>query len=269
MIRNKLMALPVVGIVLALGACANSYDIEKVSAMSVGGDAFASALHQRYSERALFERNEGNWESVRFFNERAYMITTGSVPALQNPSERNLRADNADIAAAYARLSDALKTNAPQQTPDACARAQTWFEHWMEQAEEGHQADHIKDARTAYEKAVEDCSPNAAFIVYFDFNSSQLSATGSATIAAVADAVRAGNAASVELSGHADRAGASDYNTRLANQRVNVVKKALAARGVKASIQAASYGEEKPAVATDDNVRNAENRRVEITISNK
>ena len=262
---------------LFLTACAGNYDIAKVSAMAPSGDAFTQALHKHYGERATFEKGEGDWRSVNFFNTKALTAAGGTVPPLQAPSERALKVDGDYINAAHARLTKALASNAPSASPDACALSQVWLEHWMEQSAEGHQPGHIAAARGAYERAIPDCvgtvpAPVAhmpdGFIVYFDFNSAQLNADGAAVVAQVVSFLKAHPGKSISLMGHTDRAGDSAYNTRLAEKRVETVRAALAASGVGAVRAAAGHGENRLSVMTADGVKNAMNRRVEINVLN-
>jgi outer membrane protein OmpA-like peptidoglycan-associated protein len=74
------------------------------------------------------------------------------------------------------------------------------------------------------------------------------------------------NAKSVVLAGHADRAGASDYNLRLSQRRVAAVRAAIQRAGVDVRFDISSFGEQRPAVQTADGVREARNRRVEVRI---
>ncbi|MBF0248951.1 MAG: OmpA family protein [Alphaproteobacteria bacterium] len=261
------------GVALAvLSGCASNYDIAGVAAMADKGDAFAQALHKRYTERAEFERGEGNWASVNFFNTRAKMAAMGQAVALQAPSERGRKEDQDATAAAYSELSAALNSNAPQMTPDACARAQTWFEHWMEQSAEGHQADDIAEARAGYEAAIPECKPGMAaaapmpepFIVYFDFDSFEVNAKAMEIISMAAAA--ANNAgASVVLIGHADTMGDGDYNMGLSRARVNAVGNAIQEAGVdRMKVKKSHAGETSPQLDKGDQVNERMNRRVEI-----
>lgn len=277
--KTVIKAGAMLGAVAMLSACAGNYDVAGVSAMGDQGDAFASALHKRYSERAEFEVKEGDWQSVSFFNTRAEMAAMGNAPAAQMPSDRALKVEAKDIGQAYTALSAALKTNAPQVAPDACARAQTWFEHWMEQAEEGHQLDHVAMMRAGYEKAIPDCTgkmtmpmakemPMALpepFIVYFTHDSSDLSSANMDLIKRAAAAAKASKATRLVLIGHTDRSGSSAYNQALSRKRVEAVSKTLMDAGVMHDMVTTSFaGETSPQVATDDGMRERMNRRVEV-----
>lgn len=103
------------------------------------------------------------------------------------------------------------------------------------------------------------------FLVFFGFDISAIDRDGSDIVAEVADAFRSSGAARVTLTGHTDRAGASDYNKRLSRRRVEAVRDALVAKGVPAAaITVGPDGEGQPLIDTADGVREAQNRRVEI-----
>jgi len=74
-------------------------------------------------------------------------------------------------------------------------------------------------------------------------------------------------AAEITVIGHTDRVGAVEYNDRLSLQRAERVRGDLLKRGVaERLISVAGRGEREPLVATADNVAEARNRRVEISI---
>lgn len=105
------------------------------------------------------------------------------------------------------------------------------------------------------------------FIVFFGFNSADVTAAGNRVIDdAVATAEKMG-IVDYTVTGHADRAGPDDYNLQLSLRRANAVRDALIARGVKATgISVAGRGEAENAVPTADGVREPKNRRVEIIL---
>ncbi|MCW8914672.1 MAG: OmpA family protein [Magnetovibrio sp.] len=274
--KNVIKASAVVGALAMLAGCAGNYDVDGVSMMADKGDAYAAALHKRYSERAVFEKGEGDWNSVAFFNDRAEMAAMGKASMVQNPADRDLKVDMNPIKMAHINLSSALGSNAPQVTPDACARAQTWYEHWMEQSEEGHQPDHIAAARSGFEEALPECKgekmakvmPMAAMpaplIVYFTHNSSEvMSGANSQIKKAIAAAKKAGVKRAVVI-GHTDRSGSSDYNMMLSKKRAEAVSHQLMMNGIGTKIQSSHAGETSPQEQTDDGVKNRLNRRVEV-----
>ncbi len=272
--------LPAFAGMVLLSACAagtNDWDTAGVAAMKPTGSAFSQALHKRYVERAAFEVSEGDWSSVAFFNSRARMAGEGKAVGVQPVEQRSLKAGVDEIKAAHAKLTAALATNAPEVNPDACALSQTWFEHWMEQQEEGHQADHIAMAKDGYMKAIPQCVgkvvvaplPAKSFQVYFDLNKTDITAEAAKTIAdAVAEAKKRGSKA-IHLVGHADNSGpkGSAYNMQLSAKRADAVKAAMVKKGIDAkAVATAAKGDTSLLVQTPADTRELKNRRVEIVV---
>ena len=82
-------------------------------------------------------------------------------------------------------------------------------------------------------------------------------------------AVNAMGTSALSLVGHADTVGSTGYNQGLSESRARRVSDALIARGVPAgAMTLAGRSENEFAVATGENVREPQNRRVEITLSN-
>lgn len=104
------------------------------------------------------------------------------------------------------------------------------------------------------------------YLVFFDFDRADLSPVASSVVRQAADDARRGRPASIEVTGHADRAGAEDYNRALSLRRANAVKTELVRLGLSdAQISVAGRGESEPLVPTADGVREARNRRVQIS----
>ncbi len=101
--------------------------------------------------------------------------------------------------------------------------------------------------------------------VYFDFDEASLRPDARNTLDKVAREIKKYNPYEVTVSGHADRAGPSDYNVALSKRRAMSVSEALTARGIENRvITSRARGEFAPAVPTEDGVRLQENRRVVI-----
>lgn len=276
-VRKAVIAVALIAPAFLLGACATKFDVDGIAKMQDKGDAFAQALHKRYVERAKFEVSEQDWTSVDFFAGRAEMAANGMTPKPQPPAERKLKVDVSDIKAGHDKLMAALGANAQQKTPDECALAQTWLEHWMEQSEEGWQMDHIAEARKGFETNMPKCvgAPPAPppmanpgpFDVFFGFDSKTLDKEAMATIQKIVDASKAYKPATVTLKGHTDTSGANAYNEALANARTAAVAGALKKGGVVGNVTTSAHGEMMPRVATGDNVKEGKNRRVEVGFS--
>jgi OOP family OmpA-OmpF porin len=105
------------------------------------------------------------------------------------------------------------------------------------------------------------------FIVFFDFDKSNITPEAQKIIEQAAASYKQGNLTRVELTGHADRSGANKYNQALSLRRAKAVEAALAKLGVpQSNIGVTGKGEEQPLVPTADGVREPQNRRVEIVL---
>src|SRR4051812_27890244 len=107
----------------------------------------------------------------------------------------------------------------------------------------------------------------SSFMVFFDWDRSDLSGQAQNTIQQAANAFKSTGAARVTATGHADRSGPDNYNMALSLRRANAVKDSLIRNGVPAgAISVIGKGESQPLVPTADGVREPQNRRVEIVI---
>lgn len=103
-------------------------------------------------------------------------------------------------------------------------------------------------------------------VVYFDYDSSDLSGDDLKALQAHAAYLRQNSQAKVLLAGHADERGTREYNMALGERRANAVQAFLNSNGARSSqLDTVSYGKEKPVNDGHDEAAWAENRRVEIT----
>jgi len=106
-----------------------------------------------------------------------------------------------------------------------------------------------------------------SFMVFFDWDRSNLSQQALATIRQAADAFKQKGNARITATGHTDTSGPEAYNMALSLRRANAVKDALVREGVPAqAITVIGRGEQGLLVQTGDGVREPQNRRVEIVI---
>jgi outer membrane protein OmpA-like peptidoglycan-associated protein len=106
-----------------------------------------------------------------------------------------------------------------------------------------------------------------SFMVFFDWDRSNLSAQALNTIKQAAGAYKTKGSARITATGHTDRSGPESYNMALSLRRANAVKDALVREGVpNTAISVVGKGESQPLVPTADGVREPQNRRVEIVI---
>jgi OOP family OmpA-OmpF porin len=211
-----------------------------------------------------------------------------------------------DLSAARVRLGTAFDLGARERYPNLTARAQAKFDCWIEQQEENWQDDDISSCKTDFEAAmtelesgfdqpiviegnadvpvemteapmvveesmqIEASEPmepeNAMYLVFFNWDSADISAGALNVLDAVADEVAQNTPATINVVGHADTSGPSTYNKRLAFKRANKVRDALVEKGVDpALVMVEARGEKELLVETPDDVREPANRRVNIS----
>mgnify|MGYP000255155498 FL=1 len=106
-----------------------------------------------------------------------------------------------------------------------------------------------------------------SYMVFFDWDRSNLSAQALNTIKQAAQAYKTKGNARITATGHTDTSGSEQYNMALSLRRANAVKDALVREGVPATaITVIGRGEQGLLVPTADGVREPQNRRVEIVI---
>ncbi|HSE77839.1 MAG TPA: OmpA family protein [Alphaproteobacteria bacterium] len=120
---------------------------------------------------------------------------------------------------------------------------------------------------TAAPRAVLPVSLQRNFLVFFDWDRSDLSSEARQAIANAAASAKSGNVARIIATGHADRSGSVRYNQGLSERRAAAVRTELIRLGIPvAQIVIVGKGETAPLVPTADGVREPQNRRVEIVL---
>lgn len=110
--------------------------------------------------------------------------------------------------------------------------------------------------------------PTSEFVVYFEWDRSNLNQAALETIDAAVNRARQCNVGGVVVVGHTDTSGSPTYNEGLSERRASVVRDALVARGIPTgSITTQARGETDLARATADGVREPLNRRTAVTIT--
>ena len=110
--------------------------------------------------------------------------------------------------------------------------------------------------------------PTSDFVVYFEWDRSNLNQAANETIDAAVNRARECNVNGVVVVGHTDTSGSAQYNMGLSERRASVVRDALVSRGMSAgAIQTQATGEADLARPPRDGVRAPLNRRTAVTIS--
>lgn len=104
--------------------------------------------------------------------------------------------------------------------------------------------------------------------VYFDFDSSELAPDAKAALDANVALLQKYPDVKIQIQGHADERGTTEYNMALGDRRANEVKDYLANQGVAPSrVTVVSYGEEAPLDATGGESAWSVNRRAEFVVT--
>ena len=110
--------------------------------------------------------------------------------------------------------------------------------------------------------------PPVSFLLYFETDSAELTSESRAQLPLVRRALTNRPLPIIEIAGHTDTVGSARYNQALSDRRVLAVSAALTdTLGENAAdFRSMSMGERDPAVLTADQVEQAENRRVTVTV---
>ena len=98
--------------------------------------------------------------------------------------------------------------------------------------------------------------------VFFDYDSSALSAEAKATLSAQAAFLASNPAVTITVEGHCDERGTREYNLALGERRATAARDYLVAQGVNAArIKTISYGKERPSFIGSNPYAYSKNRR--------
>ncbi|MGE0859451.1 MAG: OmpA family protein [Gammaproteobacteria bacterium] len=266
-------------------------------AAPAGSAEFTQALARNYQALAEAERQQGDHRDAETYALRAQAAGAGTAVAPDDVAARQPFLKEKHVAAlteARQRLMAGLATTrALEAAPASAARAQTSYDCWLEQATEDLQPADIEACKQSFMTAmteVENASQPVAeaspppppapppepapqveegpskFLVFFDFDRSEITAAANEVLESFRATFEQHPDASVVATGHADTSGSDRYNMRLSQRRAEAVRAALARMNVpRDRIETRARGESEPLVATDDGVREPQNRRVEIT----
>jgi peptidoglycan-associated lipoprotein len=182
------------------------------------------------------------------------------------------------VALAISAVTTTACKKKPVVAPTPAPVAPTINQDSIDAAERARKAAADAAARAAAEKAAaeaaarlaaEIAAAKAAFAVpvYFDYDKSDIRDDQKATLEAKIPIFQANADMRIRVAGHTDNRGSDEYNLALGQRRAAEVKQYLIARGIAADrIDVVSFGEERPAVAQDNEDAWAKNRRDEFEI---
>jgi len=105
------------------------------------------------------------------------------------------------------------------------------------------------------------------FVVYFDFDKSDLTPEARSIILQAATVYKQTGAVNIKVDGYTDLAGTAKYNIGLSKRRADAVRAEIVKDGVpNNAVAEAWHGKDNPAVPTPDGVREPRNRRATIML---
>lgn len=265
---------------MLLTACDSTASLKQLRHAEPSGDAYQAALASRYQDYAESKVAVYDWWTSKYFADKGLMAAYGREVLPEDPASWNIPPTMQDeFAEARNQLMAALPT-AKQSQPAQAAAAVVAYDQWVELQDNGWDEPRIADARDDFFAALGALKPGevgmtaaptpvetTSTVLYFPFDAAALTDTARAAIAELASYLKSAGNASININGHADRAGSDDYNMSLSEQRARLVEEALLAAGVpKSQLNYFAFGETDPKQPTDDEVREPLNRRVEIFI---
>ncbi len=160
------------------------------------------------------------------------------------------------------------------QAKAAAAKAQKLAEQAAAASPEGCDEEKVAKKEEDEPKLAESNAMNASTnvslddaleTVYFDYNDSSIREDSKASLSRLAGVLSSGGGTKIEIEGHCDVRGSTEYNLHLGERRARSVKKYLMAQGVSASqVQIISYGEERPIDLNNNEGAHQRNRRAEL-----
>jgi len=301
MIRKMTLVAGLLALSTTTGCTAFSSfsEVDALNEAEAVGSPFTQALageYRAYSNSEL--KDMFDYPDALHFARKGLAAASGDVVLPEPVSDWNLSESHLqELGAARGRLIVAYDLGAREIAPELSARAQAKFDCWIEQQEENWQDSDINSCKAEFIEAmnqlegslqpapaVVEATPalspfdvdasapmaaeNAMYLVFFNWDSSNLGSGALNVLDAVAEQVAKNPPNSLNVTGHTDTSGSTTYNERLANKRSAKVKAALIERGVPADlINTGAMGENDLLVATPDNVREPANRRVNISFN--
>jgi OOP family OmpA-OmpF porin len=265
---------------LAVSGC-HGYKYNEVKGMQAKGSAFDQALFKEYQAESRSEFLQGNYQSSDLWADRAMMAAKGQTPKPSTLSDWQLPGGlSSEATTNRQKLQALLDKNCQATAPTEMAKAQVGLDCWLEQTrvQENFQADDIAACKKKFTdnlaKAEQMCAPKKAepamkpkdFLVFFDWNKSNLTPEALKIIADAAAAAKQAGAKQVKIVGHTDTSGSAAYNLKLSERRAQAVAAQMVRLGIPATaITTVGRGQEDLLVPTPDNVREPQNRRAAIS----
>jgi OOP family OmpA-OmpF porin len=210
--------------------------------------------------------------SADYYYQKAICAKSGKIVMPTTLAKWDIEPDHlCELETARARLMAALNAGAREFAPEQAAHAQSNFDCWVEQQSEGWQQDDIASCRAGFYAAMSDVELARmggvlkiapAQMIFFDFNSSHLTAAGAAAVNVLTPlATKMGKNQHILLIGRTDKIGDAKHNKHLSKFRALAVKKELIRHGIDPQRITIKGEGETPGPNVDTH-----NRRVDVLI---
>ena len=267
-----------IGLGFGLGGCGIS-GVHSVGALNSttaqGGTPFTRALTDEYRAEANDEAFvEAEWGDAGWFAERGLRAAAGGVVAPAQPGEMTSwhwsmpPSDRMTMLAdARGQLMSTLDGGARERSPVQAAHLQRLYDCWVEEEAEGE----VNNACGAEFRRLIGGTPLAqasqAYRVFFDWDRSNVDAKGAEVVRQATTAAAQAGITKVLVTGFTDSTGGNAYNQALSERRAVAVRSELIKDGVSQyKIIVLGAGEGSQLVKTEDDVREAQNRRALIVL---
>lgn len=291
---------------LATAACstAPTREIDAINRAAATGSPFTQSLTVEYRDYTNTEYyQEKDFPDGLHFARKGSTAATGEVVLPEPVEDWDLSLANVqEMGPARSQLIQALDAGGREMVPQLAARTQALFDCWVEEQEEDWGKDvpcrsqfyaslkelqaavgagkpaapppqqpvmaPIAEPAPAMEEPAQLPKEQATFLVFFDWDKSNVSAGAGDVLDAVVKEVKSrGDLNAVVVTGHADTSGPKTYNQKLSIRRAESVRDGLVQRGLpKGLIRVNGKGETQLLVDTPDGVREPGNRRAEINL---
>jgi outer membrane protein OmpA-like peptidoglycan-associated protein len=274
---NAISRIVMAGAALALAGCSHlpganlggTFTAESYLDDRIEGQSFNAALAREYQALAVRSaRTDVNWMDSTAYIQKSRAAAAGGVGPW-TPDELGVTVTDYNTN----EVVQTIQANA-QQRPAACAKAQAYWDQYLESLAEGvYACIDQEDAKAMLDEALAACRGAAGdLVVYFGFDRSDITSAAQAVIDQVVDLLSGYSDPLVSIVGHTDTVGSVAYNQGLSERRATAVEQAIRSRanaeGVDiGNITKAGRSERDLAVPTADGVREPRNRRATIAIS--
>ncbi|MBN9542879.1 MAG: OmpA family protein [Alphaproteobacteria bacterium] len=276
MIRKLQVAGSLAVVLLSVG-CA-SLNVLKYNT-KIEGDDFNAELARNYLYFSESEAKQYDWPDSERFAIKGIKAAKGQDVLPEEPRKWHLTPENrVELTAAREHLMNVLTESNKMSYPRETAKAQFYYDCWMEQQEENWQTKDIAYCKNHFIDSINNIYRINAKIqdalnvkhyhtVYFNFDDSKISPSELAILEQVIKTSAKIPNRKITLSGYADNTGTEKYNHQLSAKRAEEVKKYLVNAGLDQEIFVVQeFGKHMLAVPTPYGVKERLNRRVEIFI---